>query len=1089
MIKNYFLVPLFLLGVVLTINAQIVNIPDINFKTALINNSSVNTNGDDEIQVSEAESFNQPLAIYDRNISDLTGLESFINITYLDCSDNPINNINISNNSKLVALYCNSTNITDIDLTQNIELEYIQISGNAITTIDITKNTKLLSFTCQDSQINSIDFSNNIELNFLNLSGNSLNNIDLSKNTKLDVINLNSNLISQINVSNNTLLEDLFIDSNQLTQIDISNNLNLKNLHIDKNKLTSLNTSHNVNLTGLNAEFNEINSIDLNNNINLITLKLSYNNLPTLDLTKNTQLKTLRCGKNNLTSLDLSQNVELIALYLFSSGINDLDLQFNTKLKILDTQHSKINSINLLKNTLLERITMSRFNGSSIDFSKNTSLQRVYFNSSPNINDLDFSNNPNLTQLYLSGNDNITRINIANNNNNIISNFNAKNNSNLTCIQIDSGFTPPSTWYKDTTSSYSDNCTQYKLSLANSTNGNIDVTPNRSTLVYEQNMDVILTATPDAGYQFDGWSGDTTGNTNPLTITMDTDKTVTALFSKIQHTLTTNATNGSISRNPDTPTSGTYDIGTDVILTATPDAGYQFDGWSGDATGNTNPLTITMDTDKTVTALFSKIQHTLTTNATNGSISRNPDTTTSGTYDIGTDVFLTATPDAGYQFDGWSGDATGNTNPLTITMDTDKTVTALFSKIQHTLTTNATNGSISRNPDTPTSGTYDIGTDVILTATPDAGYQFDGWSGDATGNTNPLTITMDADKTITAIFSEIPSTIEVSTFASGFTSLEGIAINSNNEVFVSEHDSGKIYSIDTNGNSTEFASSGFRLNDIVFNKEDKLFAAQVSNDDILISDNSGNLSEYIDAFGKSPYGLTFYDDKLYYTSDFGNVYNIDINKNETTYINGFLSAAGIDFDSKGNAYIADKNDRKLYKVDNNGTKTEIVNGTAKIIGVKVVNDIVYFTSSKLNSDKIVKYNPETNTTEDYVTTSLDDPRNLDVDYIGNMYITNGGNGTVVKVHDENLKQATASINDEAFNNQLTIFPNPVKNNLTIKSNNHSIIKNVVILDLLGKEIIKTQELNINISNLPNGVYLLKIKGENNKIAIKKFIKQ
>ena len=1015
MIKNYFLVPLFLLGVVLTINAQIVNIPDINFKTALINNSSVNTNGDDEIQVSEAESFNQPLAIYDRNISDLTGLESFINITYLDCSDNPINNINISNNSKLVALYCNSTNITDIDLTQNIELEYIQISGNAITTIDITKNTKLLSFTCQDSQINSIDFSNNIELNFLNLSGNSLNNIDLSKNTKLDVINLNSNLISQINVSNNTLLEDLFIDSNQLTQIDISNNLNLKNLHIDKNKLTSLNTSHNVNLTGLNAEFNEINSIDLNNNINLITLKLSYNNLPTLDLTKNTQLKTLRCGKNNLTSLDLSQNVELIALYLFSSGINDLDLQFNTKLKILDTQHSKINSINLLKNTLLERITMSRFNGSSIDFSKNTSLQRVYFNSSPNINDLDFSNNPNLTQLYLSGNDNITRINIANNNNNIISNFNAKNNSNLTCIQIDSGFTPPSTWYKDTTSSYSDNCTQYKLSLANSTNGNIDVTPNRSTLVYEQNMDVILTATPDAGYQFDGWSGDTTGNTNPLTITMDTDKTVTALFSKIQHTLTTNATNGSISRNPDT--------------------------------------------------------------------------TTSGTYDIGTDVFLTATPDAGYQFDGWSGDATGNTNPLTITMDTDKTVTALFSKIQHTLTTNATNGSISRNPDTPTSGTYDIGTDVILTASPDAGYQFDGWSGDATGNTNPLTITMDADKTITAIFSEIPSTIEVSTFASGFTSLEGIAINSNNEVFVSEHDSGKIYSIDTNGNSTEFASSGFRLNDIVFNKEDKLFAAQVSNDDILISDNSGNLSEYIDAFGKSPYGLTFYDDKLYYTSDFGNVYNIDINKNETTYINGFLSAAGIDFDSKGNAYIADKNDRKLYKVDNNGTKTEIVNGTAKIIGVKVVNDIVYFTSSKLNSDKIVKYNPETNTTEDYVTTSLDDPRNLDVDYIGNMYITNGGNGTVVKVHDENLKQATASINDEAFNNQLTIFPNPVKNNLTIKSNNHSIIKNVVILDLLGKEIIKTQELNINISNLPNGVYLLKIKGENNKIAIKKFIKQ
>ncbi|WP_299680919.1 InlB B-repeat-containing protein [uncultured Tenacibaculum sp.] len=292
----------------------------------------------------------------------------------------------------------------------------------------------------------------------------------------------------------------------------------------------------------------------------------------------------------------------------------------------------------------------------------------------------------------------------------------------------------------------------------NATNGSVSTSPNPTSGTYDDGTSVELTATPAAGYQFDGWSGDATGTTNPLTVVMDADKIVTAMFSKIQRTLTINATNGSVSTNPNA-TGGTYDDGTSVELTATPAAGYQFDGWSGDATGTTNPLTLVMDADKTVTAMFSKIQRTLTVNATNGSVSTSPNPT-SGTYDDGTSVELTATPATGYQFDGWSGDATGTTNPLTLVMDADKTVTAMFSKIQRILTINATNGSVSTNPN-PAGGTYDDGTSVELTATPATGYQFDGWSGDATGTANPLTLTMDADKTVTAVFSRIQRTLTV----------------------------------------------------------------------------------------------------------------------------------------------------------------------------------------------------------------------------------------------------------------------------------------------------------------------------------------
>ena len=228
--------------------------------------------------------------------------------------------------------------------------------------------------------------------------------------------------------------------------------------------------------------------------------------------------------------------------------------------------------------------------------------------------------------------------------------------------------------------------------------------------------------------------------------------------SLIQRTLTINATNGSVSTNPN-PTNGTYDDGTVVALTATPATGYQFDGWSGDVTGTTNPLSITMDTDKTVTATFSLIERTLTINATNGRVnvtgasnSKNQNNSNDFYFDHGETTSITAVPNAGYQFDGWSGDANGSANPLSLTMDADKTITATFSPIQHTLTINATNGNVTANP-SPVNGTYDEGTIVTLTANPISSFGFVNWSGDVSGATNPITVTIDANKTVTANFS------------------------------------------------------------------------------------------------------------------------------------------------------------------------------------------------------------------------------------------------------------------------------------------------------------------------------------------------
>ena len=225
-------------------------------------------------------------------------------------------------------------------------------------------------------------------------------------------------------------------------------------------------------------------------------------------------------------------------------------------------------------------------------------------------------------------------------------------------------------------------------------------------------------------------------HTDTVTITVDSPP--------VTYTLTISASNGSVTKTPD---QASYSYGETVSLEAVPDSGYSFASWAGDLSGSTNPATITMDADKTVTANFSANSYTLTVSASNGSVTQTPDQTS---YSHGETVTLEAVPDSGYRFTGWSGDLSGSTNPATITMDADKTVTANFSANSYTLTISASNGSVTKTPD---QASYSYGETVSLEAVPDSGYSFTGWSGDLSGSTNPATITMDADKTVTANFS------------------------------------------------------------------------------------------------------------------------------------------------------------------------------------------------------------------------------------------------------------------------------------------------------------------------------------------------
>jgi hypothetical protein len=154
-----------------------------------------------------------------------------------------------------------------------------------------------------------------------------------------------------------------------------------------------------------------------------------------------------------------------------------------------------------------------------------------------------------------------------------------------------------------------------------------------------------------------------------------------------------------------------------------------------------------------VAQISSAVTYTLTIN-TNGSgnVSRNP---TNSFYPQGAVVTITATPGSGWVFSNWSGDASTNSNPLNVTMDSDKSITANFHLIpSFSLVTNVIGqGSISLDP---SGGTYPSNTTVNVTASASAGWFFVNWSGNASGTNNPTSMTMNGNKSVTASFAQSP---------------------------------------------------------------------------------------------------------------------------------------------------------------------------------------------------------------------------------------------------------------------------------------------------------------------------------------------
>jgi hypothetical protein len=300
------------------IQAQIVNIPDIYFKTALLeHNPVIDTNGDGEIQVSEAESFTADMNLVDKNITDLTGIGSFINLSLLECGNNNLESIDVSMLTALEYLDCRNNELTAMHLPDSIG--YLWCYGNNLTSIDVSNKTNLYELNCMDNNLTEVNITGCTGLRALMCDSNpNLTDIDLSSCCMhLNLLALTQCNFTSIDVSSLPYLVELYLGANQLTEIDISNNPYLHNLGLSYNNLTEL---------------------DISNNPYLELFWCKHNQIASLDLSIHEELWNFWCSDNRLTFLDLRTGFN-VNIYSFGAQ-NNPNL---TCIYVDDTQYSQAN--------------------------------------------------------------------------------------------------------------------------------------------------------------------------------------------------------------------------------------------------------------------------------------------------------------------------------------------------------------------------------------------------------------------------------------------------------------------------------------------------------------------------------------------------------------------------------------------------------------------------------------------------------------------------------------------------------------------------------------------------------------------------
>lgn len=309
--------------------SQTVNIPDSNFKNALLSNThSIDTNNDGEIQVSEAHAWTNPIVVSGKNITDLTGIEAFINTPILACDGNKLTTLNLRYNTKLTMLFAMGNQLEKLVLTHNNQLQTLYAYNNNLKSVNVANG-------------------NNAALTVF----------DLRQNPSLKCIQIDRyfNPLSNWNKDANAVY------SNYPCRQSIDPALPDKTVFVPAPKTGyKSNSSQIVNIPDgnfKNALLNNTPAIDTNNDGQIQVseaqaygpyLNIGSKNINDLTgIEAFTNLTFLACAGNNLTKLNVDKNVNLTVLFCAGNPIEKLSLVKNTSLNNLSSWNCDLKTVNV----------------------------------------------------------------------------------------------------------------------------------------------------------------------------------------------------------------------------------------------------------------------------------------------------------------------------------------------------------------------------------------------------------------------------------------------------------------------------------------------------------------------------------------------------------------------------------------------------------------------------------------------------------------------------------------------------------------------------------------------------------------------
>lgn len=307
------------------------------------------------------------LVAMNKNLTTLD-VSNLPNLNALDCTGNPeLEELDVSKNTKLQMLSFQETGISEIDLSNNLDLERLLCARTNIAALDLSKNTKLTDLECSETKLSELNISNNVELVHLMCQNTDITNLDLSKNTKLENADLNGcTLLSSIDVSHNLELWYLWlVNCSSITQLDVSKNTKLKELNCRGTGISSIDVRNNTALNTLYCHETSITELDLSKNTELTDLSCSFTKIKELDLTNNTKLTSLDCSFLDITELDVSLFPLLNDLSCTSIPINKLDLSNNPDLESLECNRCNLTELDITNNQKLTYLSCGKQEGTS----------------------------------------------------------------------------------------------------------------------------------------------------------------------------------------------------------------------------------------------------------------------------------------------------------------------------------------------------------------------------------------------------------------------------------------------------------------------------------------------------------------------------------------------------------------------------------------------------------------------------------------------------------------------------------------------------------------------------------------------------